>query len=656
MSSVTANSRMIYAFSRDGALPGVARSGTASTRAPARRPTRSGSPPAAPSCSACPYLWNATAYAAVTSIAVIGLYIAYVLPTFLRLRQGDAFERGPWHLGRWSRPIGIIAVGLGRVHHRAVHAAAGQPGHRTTLQLHAGRGARGARLRRHLVAGLGAARGSPARRSRARPRSSPRSSATSARVPAPAMTSARHPVPAERSRAASPSSGLRVEVEAGSIDTVAAGHAPTCRAACRASGWPRELLPRRGAWPALRRGLQLPAGRRRRHEHGRRLRDVVLGAGLRRLRAAPGPGHAAAGAVAPGHRAGPLRRRAGRTARRWRPRPGRCCAGSSTGWPSAAGARTSAPSWSSSSSATPTRRPGARATADLTPANQYNVDYSILGTARIEPLLRRIRNGMAGAGMFVESAKGECNLGQHEIAFRYAEALATCDNHVIYKTGAKEIAAQEGMSAHLHGQVRRARGQLLPHPPVAARRGRRRRCWPATADHGLSPLMEHFLAGQLAGAARADPAPRAERQLLQALRRRQLRADRGRLGLRQPHLRAAGGRRTAPSLRVENRVPGGDVNPYLAVAAMIAAGPARHRPGAAARAGLRRQRLRRPDRPRVPTTLRDAPPSCGGERGRRSAPSATTSSSTTRNDARVELAAFDAAVTDWERRRGFERL
>ena len=56
-----------------------------------------------------PYLWNSTAYAAVTSIAVTGVYVAYVLPTFLRLRLGSAFQRGPWHLGRWSRPIGIIA-------------------------------------------------------------------------------------------------------------------------------------------------------------------------------------------------------------------------------------------------------------------------------------------------------------------------------------------------------------------------------------------------------------------------------------------------------------------------------------------------------------------------------------------------------------------
>ena len=88
----------------------------------------------------------------------------------------------------------------------------------------------------------------------------------------------------------------------------------------------------------------------------------------------------------------------------------------------------------------------ARGYRELTPVNQYNVDYSILGTARIEPLLRRIRNEMAGAGLYVESAKGECNLGQHEIAFRYAEAVTTCDNHSIYKTGAKEIADQEGMS------------------------------------------------------------------------------------------------------------------------------------------------------------------------------------------------------------------
>src|SRR3954470_18091594 len=109
MSSVTANSRMIYAFSRDGALPASSVWHRINPRT--RTPTNAIWLAAGGAfVLGLPYLWNVTAYAAVTSIAVIGLYIAYVLPTFLRLRQGDAFEPGPWHLGRWSRPIGIIAV------------------------------------------------------------------------------------------------------------------------------------------------------------------------------------------------------------------------------------------------------------------------------------------------------------------------------------------------------------------------------------------------------------------------------------------------------------------------------------------------------------------------------------------------------------------
>jgi amino acid transporter len=109
MSSVTANSRMIYAFSRDGALPGSAFWHRVNKHT--RTPTNAIWLAAVGALIlGLPYLWNATAYAAVTSIAVIGLYIAYVIPTFLRLRQGDNFQRGPWHLGRWSKPVGIIAV------------------------------------------------------------------------------------------------------------------------------------------------------------------------------------------------------------------------------------------------------------------------------------------------------------------------------------------------------------------------------------------------------------------------------------------------------------------------------------------------------------------------------------------------------------------
>jgi amino acid permease (GABA permease) len=109
MASVTANSRMIYAFSRDGALPGS--NFWHHINPKTRTPTNAIWLAAGGALIlGLPYLWNSTAYAAVTSIAVIGLYVAYVLPTFLRLRLGADFVRGPWHLGRWSAPIGIIAV------------------------------------------------------------------------------------------------------------------------------------------------------------------------------------------------------------------------------------------------------------------------------------------------------------------------------------------------------------------------------------------------------------------------------------------------------------------------------------------------------------------------------------------------------------------
>jgi amino acid permease (GABA permease) len=109
MSSVTANSRMIYAFSRDGALPGSSFWHRVNKRT--RTPTNAIWLAAAGAfILGLPYLWNTTAYFAVTSIATIGLYIAYVTPTLLRLRLGDSFQRGPWHLGRWSYPVGIIAV------------------------------------------------------------------------------------------------------------------------------------------------------------------------------------------------------------------------------------------------------------------------------------------------------------------------------------------------------------------------------------------------------------------------------------------------------------------------------------------------------------------------------------------------------------------
>jgi glutamine synthetase len=290
--------------------------------------------------------------------------------------------------------------------------------------------------------------------------------------------------------------------------------------------------------------------------------------------------------------------------------------------------------------------------AGLTPANQYNVDYSILGTSRIDPLLRRITGGMTGAGLYVESAKGECNFGQHEIAFRYADAVTTCDNHSIYKNGAKEIAAQQGMaltfmakpnqregnSCHIHLSLRGADGA-----PILAGEG----------PHGLSRLGEHFLAGQLAAMRELTLAYAPNINSYKRYVPGSFAPTAVRWGVdnRTCALRLVG---HGHSLRVENRVPGGDVNPYLAVAAMIAAGlhgidnELALEDAFAGNAYV-------DDGPKVPHTLRDA---LGLWQGSALAASAFGADVVGHyaNYARVELAAFDAAVTDWELRRGFERL
>jgi glutamine synthetase len=292
---------------------------------------------------------------------------------------------------------------------------------------------------------------------------------------------------------------------------------------------------------------------------------------------------------------------------------------------------------------------------DLVPANQYNVDYSILGTSRIEPLLRRIRLDMAGAGLYVESAKGECNLGQHEIAFRYADAVTTCDNHSIYKTGAKEIAAQdgysitfmakpnarEGNSCHIHLSVRSDSGS--GGAPVLAGSG----------PFGLSKLGEHFLAGQLAALRELVLcyAPNINSYKRYVPGSFAPTAVRWGPDNRTCALRLVG---HGPSLRVENRVPGGDVNPYLAVAAMIAAGLHgidNELPLEAPVTG----NAYADTTARVPHTLRDALELWEKSELAREAfgPEVVEHYA---NYARVEMAAYDAAVTDWELRRGFERL
>jgi glutamine synthetase len=289
---------------------------------------------------------------------------------------------------------------------------------------------------------------------------------------------------------------------------------------------------------------------------------------------------------------------------------------------------------------------------NLVPANQYNVDYSILGTSRIEPLLRKITNGMAGAGLQVESAKGECNLGQHEIAFRYAEAVTTCDNHSIYKTGAKEIAAADGMSITFMAKPNAREGNSC-HIHISLRGDDGEPVMAGDGPYGLSPLGEHFIAGQLAALPEVALcyAPNINSYKRYAPGSFAPTAARWGVDNRTCAMRLVG---HGPSLRIENRVPGGDVNPYLAVAAMIAAGLHgidHELPLEPALAG----NAYADDGPRVPQTLRDALETWQkSELARESFGNEVVEHYA--NGARVELAAFDAAVTDWELQRGFERL
>jgi glutamine synthetase len=295
-----------------------------------------------------------------------------------------------------------------------------------------------------------------------------------------------------------------------------------------------------------------------------------------------------------------------------------------------------------------------KAYRDLTPVNQYNVDYSIMGGSRIEPLLRRIRLAMAGAGMTVESVKGECNFGQHEIAFKYSDALSNCDNHVIYKNGAKEISAEEGYaltfmakpnmkegnSSHIHLSFRGLGGELVMADD-------------SDKVDGMSELGRQFIAGQVAHLRELSLlfAPNInsyKRYVPGSFAPTAIRWGRDN---RTCALRLVG---HGAGLRLENRVPGGDVNPYMAVAGIIAAGLD----------GINKKMKLEPafqgnayasDSERVPASMNEALDLWEKSAWVKEAFGAEVQAHYA-NMARIEIAAYGSAVTDWELFRNFERF
>jgi glutamine synthetase len=283
----------------------------------------------------------------------------------------------------------------------------------------------------------------------------------------------------------------------------------------------------------------------------------------------------------------------------------------------------------------------------LTPSVPYILDYHILATTYDEPLLRAIRNGMQAAGMRVETSKGEAWPGQQEINFRFSDALTMADNHAIYKNGAKEIAFLHGCSisfmakpfadwignsCHIHSSLFRGEEAVF------------------AAD---DTLFGQWLAGQIACAKELAVffAPTVNSYKRYAA------------GSWAPTTLAWGNdNRTCgfrvvghgKARRVETRIPGGDVNPYLAFAALIAAGLHGIEQGLEAPPPLQGNAYES-DAERFPSTLREAIAALETGTMARAA-FGDQAVDHYLNYARTEQGLFDRFVTDWERRRYFERI
>jgi glutamine synthetase len=286
-----------------------------------------------------------------------------------------------------------------------------------------------------------------------------------------------------------------------------------------------------------------------------------------------------------------------------------------------------------------------RGYGDLTPSVPYILDYHILATTYDEPLLRQIRNGMQGAGIAVETSKGEAWPGQQEINFRFADALAMADNHVVYKNGAKEIAHLNGCSitfmakpdqtwigssCHIHSSLWRSGSS-------------------AFAGGGV---FEQYLAGQIACA----------RELALFFAPNVNSYKRYAAGSWAPTTLAWGidnrtcGFRIVGSggaMRVESRIPGADVNPYLAFAATIASGLHGIENGLSLPPAFEGNAYES-DVERFPPTLREAIATLEGGSMARAAFGDDVVDHYL-NYARTEQGLFDRVVTDWERQRLYER-
>lgn len=291
----------------------------------------------------------------------------------------------------------------------------------------------------------------------------------------------------------------------------------------------------------------------------------------------------------------------------------------------------------------------------MTPVVRYNNDYGLFGTGKEEAVMRPLRNALAGAGIAVENTKGEAEAGQHEINIRYADALAAADAHAVVKQATKEVAAAAGRSVTFMAKYATDRAGSSSHIHQSLWRGGANAFHDEGAEHGMSALMRGYLAGLLAHAAEATVflAPYVNSY------------KRFTVGMFAPTKavwsrdnRTAGyrvvGEGTA-GLRVECRVGGADLNPYLALAAQIAAGLSGIERGLELEPEMAGDIYHAEGARAIPGTLRDAADALEGSAMLRAAMGDEVVEHYV-HAARWEIAEADRAVTDWDLRRGFERL
>jgi len=290
---------------------------------------------------------------------------------------------------------------------------------------------------------------------------------------------------------------------------------------------------------------------------------------------------------------------------------------------------------------------------DLQPSSDYRIDYHLMQPTRDEPLLRAIRNGMTAAGVPVESSKGEWSRGQHEVNLVYADPVAMADRHVVFKHGVKEIAAQHGKAVSFMAKYAPGEAGNSCHIHLSLWRGRQN-LFAAARRAGGSRLFRQFLGGLMKYSPelclcfaptinsykRYQPGSWAPTRMAWAVDNRTV------------GFRVVG---HGPSFRIENRMPGADANPYLAFAAMLAAGMAGVRERLDCGEEYRGNAYVDSQLARLPASLAEAADLFAASQLARTAFGDAVVEFYVHH-ARLEIEAFHQAVTDWEKARYFERI